>query len=52
MTTAGTKGGGMESFFDDFPCCLARPTSEDADLDELLQGASSLAAPMHAKFRE
>ena len=52
VTTAGTKGRGMKSFFDDFPCCLARPTREDADLDELVNGASSLAAPMYAKFRE
>ena len=51
-TTAGTKGRGIKSFFHDFPCCVARPTREDADLDELVNGASSLAAPMYAKFRE
>ena len=51
-TTAGTKGRGIKSFFHDFPCCVARPKREDADLDELVNGASSLAAPMYAKFRE
>lgn len=41
-----------KSYFDDFPCCVARPTREGADLDELVNGASSLASPMYSKFRE
>lgn len=48
-------GGGDEkrkSYFDDFACCLARPAREGADLDEVVNGASSLAAPMYSKFRE
>ncbi|CAM9953871.1 unnamed protein product [Ectocarpus sp. 4 AP-2014] len=40
------------SYFDDFPCCVARPSREGADLDELVNGASSLAAPMYSKFRD
>ncbi|CAM9947330.1 unnamed protein product, partial [Laminaria digitata] len=50
----GGAGGGQEraSYFDDFPCCLASPLREEADLDELVNGASSLAAPMYSKFRE
>ena len=54
MATAATEteGHDVKSFSDDFPCCVARPTREDADLDELVNGASSLAAPMYAKFRE
>eukprot|EP00903_Cladosiphon_okamuranus_P005875 g5811.t1 len=45
-------GGGENSYFDEFPCCVARPSKEGADLDELVNGASSLAAPMYSKFRE
>ena len=52
VATSGAKGRDIQSFFNDFPCCVARPTREDADLDELVNGASSLAAPMYAKFRE
>lgn len=54
----GEGGGGEEgegeraSYFDDFPCCMASPLREGADLDELVNGASSLAAPMYSKFRE
>ncbi|CAM9444507.1 unnamed protein product, partial [Hapterophycus canaliculatus] len=44
--------GGGESYFDDFPCCVARPSKEGADLDELVNGASTLAAPMYSKFRD
>lgn len=48
------SGGGRKasSYFDGFPCCLARPVREDADFDEMVNGASSLAAPMYSKFRE
>lgn len=49
---AGRRGFGSKSFFDDFPCCVARPRQEGADLNELVNGASSLAAPMYSKFRE
>ena len=48
----GEDGGVRASYFDDFPCCLASPLREGADLDELVNGASSLAAPMYSKFRE
>lgn len=49
---SGGRGGARRSYFDDFPCCVARPRREGADLDELVNGASSLAAPMYSKFRE
>jgi len=45
-------GGNSKSFFDDFPCCLARPIREGANLEEIVNGASSFAAPMFEKFRE
>lgn len=49
----GSGGGGSgRSYFDDFACCLAKPAREGADLDEVVNGASSLAAPMYSKFRE
>ena len=52
MEATGTEGGNVKSFFENFPCCIARPTRGDADLVEIVNGASSLAAPMYAKFRE
>lgn len=52
VVTPVREEGKSSSYFDDFPCCVARPTKEGADLDELVNGASSLAAPMYSKFRE
>ncbi|CAM9856496.1 unnamed protein product [Choristocarpus tenellus] len=46
------EGGIVRSYFDDFPCCVARPRREGMDLNELVNGASSLAAPMYSKFRD
>ncbi|CAB1098274.1 unnamed protein product [Ectocarpus sp. CCAP 1310/34] len=52
VVTPSGEEGKSSSYFDDFPCCVARPSKEGADLGELVNGASSLAAPMYSKFRE
>ncbi|CBJ28578.1 TiTiN family member (ttn-1) [Ectocarpus siliculosus] len=52
VVTPSGEEGKSSSYFDDFPCCVARPSREGADLDELVNGASSLAAPMYSKFRD
>ncbi|CAN0416583.1 unnamed protein product, partial [Ectocarpus sp. 12 AP-2014] len=52
VVTPPREKGKSSSYFDDFPCCVARPSREGADLDELVNGASSLAAPMYSKFRD
>ena len=52
METTGTEGRNVKSFFENFPCCIARPSRQGADLDEMVNAASSPAVLMYAKFQE
>ena len=52
METAGAIRRDVKSLFDNFPCSVTTLRREDADLDELVNGTPSLAAPIYTKFRE